>query len=886
MFAYVRFNRYVLKDVTTYVKIRKFCGFLVAGLLILGTFPAGATAQTVPFTGDQHFTRTETFDLPVGTDVDYLTVGDGERVDAEDGVSLTFRIERASQKPTPISVMAANFGGEIDLRNATVTIESYGDGEFGRIDYAVVTGGGKIYLGDNTVIRAEAQPQQGSALVASANADTPGYISVGNNARLDGMVYGLYYAVVLAEQGSTVDIGENAVIRNTSTEYVTDESTTPRVAVMSMGNAIIHIGDGSRIETFSPSRGAYAVRAGNEFSDGNVTLGNNMTVITRGEESYALLVHGTTSTLTAGKVDVTTSGKDGYAVYATRGGTFTLGGDSTLRTTGELGFAIVSNANSKVTAGDRLAITTEGYQGIAVFANSGIVELGNDLKIVTTGDYANAIRSSGATAKITVGDNLAVDTRVGLGAYASVGGTLVIGDNATISVDNYWAVNASGAGSNITFGENLSVSTKRDQAHIIVANAGGTVLLKPNTTLAASGDELAGIYAASGGKVTFGDLRLSVIPSEKTMAIFASNGGSAVEGGGVLDITGAISVLGTTGASVNLRFDDGSKYTGATSVAGDMGVLNMTFAGENTRWSMTGDSSLTDLVLTDGVRHTVPSGQTLDTQNTRISGGATMELTGSLSAAETLAGEAGKDAGQLNIYGSEGTATVQNLGEADTRLDSKFFIDSTRRGVKSLDVGGTASMDNVPLEATVWGFAQLASDEYTLVDNSGGGTRTGTMNVTNDTLAAYEALEDADRIYLKRNPDLITDSWDDMTHCYGFETGSYRGMIEIRSDTDYGLLVGFNNLTGDLAPLLANYLNNGMADSNLRFSLADGDSLWLAGGSYLTDGYAYFAWDLTGFNRANNSDVSLRGFAIPEPETLVLLLLSVIGVVWSRKMEN
>lgn len=853
--------------------------------LLLGICLLDASAQSSPFSGNQHFTYDAAYYLPASDASNFLSVYSGQRAYADPGVKLEFYVERlAAPSPTNrISVLYAALNGVIDFSDSPITIDSFGTGTTDRIRYAANADGGSIYLGDNSEVRANAPLYEGVALRASG---TYAYIHVGNDSKLYGNVCGAQYATVMADAGSTIDIGQNTIIHNISEEVITDEALSPQMALLAIGNSTIGVGSGSQIEAFSPSRGAHAVRAGNAYSNGSVMLGNNATVVTRGEASHALFADGSASSIVTGQVTVYTGGNNGYGVYAIRNSTISLGAGSIIHTAGELGFAAVSNVNCTVRIGDGTYIITENSDAIGIFASGGTIIAGDDLVIETVGNGAHAIRASGTNASATVGDGLIANIRQGYGVYASLGGTVVIGQDADITVNDDTAIYATGTGSSIEIGEGSSVATTAYGAYLITVNDSASVVLEDGVSLSAAGDGVMGIYAYNGGRVTFGDLTLSVVPNGGTSAIYVASGGSSVTGAGVLDISGDIFAVDSSGTAANvaLQFDNGSRLKGSSWVQGANARLNMTFAGADSHWGMTDNSALTNFTLRDGFRHTIAAGYGLTAVDTRISGGATLNLIDGLDVSGTLAGEAGQEAGRMNFYGGEGMATINNLGESGSTLETHFYIDSSSRGVTSADVSGTASMNNLAIEATVWGFAQLASDEYTLIDNSGGGTRTGTTNVVNATLTAYEVLEDADRVYLRFNEDNLTHIWDNPLQKYVFTGGSYQGMIKIENGTDDSLLVGFLNITdSSLAALLVEYLNNGMGESPLKFGLYGDNLLSLGGSNYLTDGTGFFAWDLTDFNDENNSNVMLLSFEVPEPATWVLLLMALAGLVWRRR---
>ena len=125
------------------------------------------------------------------------------------------------------------------------------------------------------------------------------------------------------------------------------------------------------------------------------------------------------------------------------------------------------------------------------------------------------------------------------------------------------------------------------------------------------------------------------------------------------------------------------------------------------------------------------------------------------------------------------------------------------------------------------------------------------------------------------------------------DDGLEKGSLYVDGKYTY-LRVKFKGiLDSGMADLLMKYLNDSLVDTGVEFGrwYCGSDSLLLTGDYLnLVDGdlgYAWFGWDLSGFNEANSSDITLLEFGeVPEPATWVMLMLGGAGMLGMRVVRR
>lgn len=259
--------------------------------------------------------------------------------------------------------------------------------------------------------------------------------------------------------------------------------------------------------------------------------------------------------------------------------------------------------------------------------------------------------------------------------------------------------------------------------------------------------------------------------------------------------------------------------------------------------------------------------------------------------------------GSLNVLGSNGEITVgaiKAMGANNTapsgwvtrfHLDvqgaSTIFVNSTN----SSEGTGAADLRN-GLTVTQPGFLALKTNIIDLLNAESITEPTNPADLVNNTTGfnfKVNRLYSGPRkiVQLEIVNDSNTPSWDLLgKYVVNGDDGLEKGMLYV--DGKYTWLDAiFKNVDSPtMADLLAQYLNDTLVETGARFSLIGhtGDTAHLLlSGDYLNmvgdTGYAWFGWDLSGFNALYNSYITLLEFnEVPEPATWLILLLGCAAI--------
>ena len=224
-------------------------------------------------------------------------------------------------------------------------------------------------------------------------------------------------------------------------------------------------------------------------------------------------------------------------------------------------------------------------------------------------------------------------------------------------------------------------------------------------------------------------------------------------------------------------------------------------------------------------------------------------------------------------------------------LDVNYLLDSHGASTifcDTFDLGNSA-----PIDVNIPGFISLKTDTVDLV-NSATGLR-GLTAKDNTPFRFVQATPKNDRggetLQLTMTGDLP--SWNLTGVYYVPDEDQLSGAVKVYGQKN-PLQAIFTNLEG-LASLLCDYLNNAVVETGVQFSLLNESSLLLTGDYLNSDSFAWFGWDLSGFNADNDSSVYLRQFNlyerddrdldVPEPATWALLLLGGGAMVVLRRRQ-
>lgn len=375
--------------------------------------------------------------------------------------------------------------------------------------------------------------------------------------------------------------------------------------------------------------------------------------------------------------------------------------------------------------------------------------------------------------------------------------------------------------------------------------------------------------------------------------VFASEGGAFTYN---LSGTGQFRNIGSTPVVFGHHYDN-LNNTGLYS----HGILNL--SGDAMF-----DNSIATLTLgdTEGQGTVYQRGGTLVTNNLQIHSftadastpSAYHFYTGDLKVTGALATDGFEHTGYLKIHCNYGGSIEVNvLSEVSGVLDlaaTKFYLDSSDKGVTDIDVTGTAFLNTLENVATVAGFANINEDRYLLIDASAGSI-SGSREVDTILSPYYDTEIDmtAKTVSLVRNDAGQGLEWNmSATPTYIFDEPLETGIIKVTGDAGgENVLLEFTNMTDEYAPLLLNYINEGLNGTNLVIQMMNKDVYALVG-DFMDDslGYTFFAWDLIDFNDSlglvGDARVELYSLSVPEPSTWVMLLLGALAVLRFRKRRG
>lgn len=315
-------------------------------------------------------------------------------------------------------------------------------------------------------------------------------------------------------------------------------------------------------------------------SNGGIGLRANITANGRGN---TILVGSNATVITHGNGSNTSAGL-GYAVYA----------GNRDRDTANLPFV----GSAKVQIEDGSIIQTSGNDAYAIYANkTGQIQLGSTT-ITTTGTNAHGIVVlDGSVGKCTGNSLQQAFCLAGISAPTETqnydGGQVYLTGDTTVTVDTTkgsYAMYASGTDSLITSGY-MGGSTASGEFNItgdLVADNAGKIDLTTTS----------GSVFASNVKSDAATVNLNGIANY--------TGNFEAVNNGVVNVSGAPVIVGDftadTGGRINLVGTNNTSFKGITDTSSGAGVVNVSLAGANSRWDVTGVSTLTDLNLNSGAR--------------------------------------------------------------------------------------------------------------------------------------------------------------------------------------------------------------------------------------------------------------------------------------------
>ncbi|MGL4529259.1 MAG: autotransporter outer membrane beta-barrel domain-containing protein [Citrobacter freundii] len=495
----------------------------------------------------------------------------------------------------------------------------------------------------------------------------------------------------------------------------------------------------------------------------HLDLGNNSRVTINGTSDLAegISVMGPDATLIANNMDINisttldcrTGGCTTRGIAINEAGSrIDLGSGSTISITGfydGAGITINPAAKGSEFIADNLTIDVTGSQVNAISMNTGFMDLGQNSIIsaageattlwVTGGEFhadaliVNTAQSVGIIAQggdVMIGAGSVVDGRSSArsgsatsGIAAASGSTLDFkGDadnrNVIYAIDGY-GVSSQFYGATVNIANTDIIMSGQNNPYGLWA-IGSNNLNRPgiingeNLTIdvTASGENGYGAVVQQGGAISLiGD---TTIKTQDGVAIFVpvvtdSAGnllpGGTVTGSGVMDITGNIISAGE--GSISLDMASGSRFVGETFVNTEPTVdssLNLSLA-EQTQWTITGDSSLTQLNNAGDIVFDTPS------HNGQF---------------KTLTINGNYHGDNSNLYlntqlGDDNSPTDKVIITGDTSGSTTLYVNNiggegalTTKGIEVIDVGGQS--DGV---FTQGNQVQTGLYEYRLYEDGG-----------------------------------------------------------------------------------------------------------------------------------------------------------------------
>ena len=371
-------------------------------------------------------------------------------------------------------------------------------------------------------------------------------------------------------------------------------ATGPTSQITSTGTTISMLGGGGN------DVGAKADGGGTvALSQGAVTVTGN------GGGETGLLAQASGSAITATNVAVTVSGAGGeVGAKALDSATITLNGGSVAATGtngGEIGLQ-ASGSGSTIGATD-VAVTVpnsaSGTGGQAVSAGTITLLRGS---VSTGAASAIAVQATGAGSTITAEETaIATSGDNATGVQADSAGSVSL-RNLTVKTTGASAVGllATGAGSSIN-ALGIDVTTSGSAAHAAAVTGGGSLTMTGNLTANGAG---ANALNVSGGHAT---LTVTLLTSPNGASIAAPSGTSSVNLNGVeAVVNNGQWLIVNGGATLNLA-SEGSILQGVALT--DAGSTSNVTLSDGTLWTMTGNSSVTNLTnIQSEIQFTPPTG--------------------------------------------------------------------------------------------------------------------------------------------------------------------------------------------------------------------------------------------------------------------------------------
>lgn len=463
--------------------------------------------------------------------------------------------------------------------------------------YGIDISGGKVKMGDNATIQVKGS--SGGTGISIGQETGSSVVETGKNTSIT--VESDDMSVGILNDGGTMTASDNF------SAHVSGLIDSYGIATADGGNTTI--GSSARISVESKEQvetGSIAVYT----LGGNTVIGNNSTITAAVTAGTASGVNTTEGNTTLGhQVSITANGETAYGVNSTNGRT-TLGNHASVYASGNTAYGVASQESTTEGTDDlgkTIQVSVSGVNQIGAEAQiKAISTNGNAYGVYSDNNLANNIGKNriGAGAQIQA----ASITGDAYGVYAAKSGANQIDAGAKIQATstsgNAYGVYADSLVRNQwnQIGENatVSVSTESGMAVGIYAASGESRNDVGNgVKITANGNQGIGVYAGSAVVNFLGAARISgenysLYSSDIDALINLSAAGTKIISGDMYsEATGTIDVVMDTEDSI---------FTGASIIATAGGLDGVTdiAMSNGARWNMTGDSSVTNLSMNSG----------------------------------------------------------------------------------------------------------------------------------------------------------------------------------------------------------------------------------------------------------------------------------------------
>jgi len=510
--------------------------------------------------------------INLGTQANILTSGDGAFGVQANGATTVLTVGTGGQiKTSGAGAWGASAlaGSAVDLTAGGISITTTGAqlGTSGAYAVFATGAGSRIDAGQLNV-------STSGTLARGAFADSGGRITLGDGSIISTTGSGANGIAAIgtdgAGNGASVIVGRNLSITTQGSGAIGVQTINGGKVDMTAGGATVNT-------LLDGASGLFATSGSGVAS--SITA-KDITVVTQGSLADGARADTGSSIALTGTNSISASAANSNGVIALSGGSISIQGNTAITTSGASGAgAVVDGAGSAVSFQGTSSIVTKGDSAPAILVRNGAQ--------VTFDNVSNVLPS------LTVQGNQSA-----LLAAQNPGSSLAIGPNITVqNGGNFSGVFGalSRTGSTISFGSGSVLQLSSPDSAALATAVGGNFVLNGATVLAQGSGASYGLLANFG---------TAAAPNTLTMTggtLISSQASAIQAAGGILNISAAAGAqisgpqfLNALNGSVVTLSASASSLTGA-AFTDAISTSNVTLAN-NSRWNLTGSSNLTNLV--------------------------------------------------------------------------------------------------------------------------------------------------------------------------------------------------------------------------------------------------------------------------------------------------